>query len=145
MILNYISAANLLITTQQKENNLKINIDKDVQHHDKDKHVKLIKYHKKRKVKNLFIKKKTTNIKLTNISENYNIFYKYTCDNVKSTCYIGHTTTTVQERIKQHSSVKRHFTEPHKEIITGSMILPNIHRVVSHREFIWPPKIALNY
>ena len=39
---------------------------------------------------------------------------------------IGHTTTTVKERIKQHSSIKRYFTETHKENITGSMILPNI-------------------
>ena len=30
------------------------------------------------------------------------------------------------KRIKQHSSIKRHFTETHKENITGSMILKNI-------------------
>ena len=41
------------------------------------------------------------------------------------TCYIGHATTTVKQRIKQHSSIKRHFTETHKENIMGSMILPN--------------------
>ena len=40
--------------------------------------------------------------------------------------YIGHTTTTVKERIKQHSSVKRHHKETHLENITGSMILPDI-------------------
>ena len=40
--------------------------------------------------------------------------------------YIGHTTTTVKERTKPHSSIERRFTETHKENITGSMILPNI-------------------
>ena len=77
---------------------------------------------------------------LTNISENYNVFYKYTWDkatcNVTHTCYIGHTTTTEQERIKQHFSVKQHFTETHKENIMGSMILPNVHRVVSYNKFL---------
>ena len=66
-------------------------------------------------MKKLFIKNKITNIKTNNISENYKVIYKYTCDkapcNVTHTmsCYIGHTTTTVKERIKQHSSIKRHF------------------------------------
>ena len=40
--------------------------------------------------------------------------------------YIGHTTTTVKERIKQHSSIKRHHRETHLENITGSRILPDI-------------------
>ena len=44
---------------------------------------------------------------------------------VTHTCFISHT-NTVKERIKQHSSIKRHFTEIHKENITGSMILLNI-------------------
>ena len=43
-----------------------------------------------------------------------------------NTCYIGHTTTTAKERINQYYSIKRHFTETHKENITGSMILQNI-------------------
>ena len=34
-------------------------------------------------------------------------------------------TTTVKERIKRRSSIKRH-SETHTENITGSMILPNI-------------------
>ena len=78
----------------------------------------------------MLIKNKNTNIKTTNISDNYNVIYKYTCDkapcNVLHTCYIGHTTITVKERIKQHSSIKRHFTDTHKENIMGSVILPNI-------------------
>ena len=49
-----------------EENELKKIIDKDVQHHDKDKHVKLLIYYKKIKVKNLFMKDKTTNINTTN-------------------------------------------------------------------------------
>ena len=78
-----------------EEKELKTIIDKDVQHHDKDKHVKFLIYYKNRKVKNLFIENKT-NIKSTNISEKYNVIYKYTCDrapcNVTHTCYIGHST-----------------------------------------------------
>ena len=42
------------------------------------------------------------------------------------TCYIGHTTTAVKERIKKPSSIKRYFTETHKENITGFMILLSI-------------------
>ena len=69
----------------------------------------------------MFIKNKTTNIKITNITETYIVIYKYTGDkapcNVTHACNIGHTTTTVKERIKQHSSIKLHFTETHKENI----------------------------
>ena len=78
----------------------------------------------------MFIINKTTNIKTTNISENNTLIYKYTCDkapwNETLTCYIVRTTTTVKERIKQHTSMKQHFSETHKENITESMILPNI-------------------
>ena len=71
-----------------EENELKKIIDKDVQQYDKDKHVKLLIYYKNRKVKNLFIKSKTTNIKTTNISENFNVIFKYTCD--KAPCNVTH-------------------------------------------------------
>ena len=77
------------------------------------------------------MKNRTTNINTKNISENYNVIYKYTCD--KAPCNVTHTyvilviytTITVKERIKQHSSIKLHFSETHRETITGSMILPN--------------------
>ena len=42
------------------------------------------------------------------------------------TCYIRHTTTTVKERIKQYSSMKKHHRETNFVNITGSMILPDI-------------------
>ena len=103
-----------------EEKELKKIIDKDVQHQNKDKHVKFLIYYKNRKLKTLFIKNKITNFKTTNISENDNVIYIYTCDkspcNVTHTCYIGLTTTTVKEKIKQHSYIKQHFTETHKEI-----------------------------
>ena len=39
--------------------------------------------------------------KTMNLSENYNVIYKYTCDkspcSVTQTCYVGHTTATVKE------------------------------------------------
>ena len=57
IILNYISEVNILITTHKlKEKELKKIIDKDLQHHDKDKHLKLLIYYKNRKVKKLFVK-----------------------------------------------------------------------------------------
>ena len=79
-------------------------------------------YYKNRKVKNLFIKNNATKCK-----DDYNVLYMYSCNkvpcNATQTCYIGHTTTSVKERIKQHSSIKRHHRETHFENITGSIIL----------------------
>ena len=40
--------------------------------------------------------------------------------------YIGHTTTTIKKRTKQHSSIKKHYKGTHNCNITGSQILPNI-------------------
>ena len=51
----------------------------------------------------------------------YIYIYIYT-----QTCCIGHKTTTVKERIKQHTLIKRHHRETHLENIRGSMILPDI-------------------
>ena len=54
----------------------------------------------------------------------------YSCDKVPCNeaqdKYIGHTTTTVKERVKQHTSIKRHHKEKHGENITGSQIIPKI-------------------
>ena len=72
--------------------------------------------------------KNTTTVR----KEDYNVIYMYLCNevpcNATQTCYniIRHTTTTVKERIKQHSLIKRHHIESHFENITGSMILPDI-------------------
>ena len=56
---------------------MKSKIRTHVQHHEKDKHVQLLIYYKHRKVKKLFIKNKTTNNETTNVSENYNVIYKF--------------------------------------------------------------------
>ena len=63
-----------------EEKEFKKIIDKDVQNHDKDKHVKLLTYYKNTKVKKMFIAKNNTNNKTSNLSENNNVIYKYTCD-----------------------------------------------------------------
>ena len=82
------------INYKVEERELNKIIDNDVQHRDKDKDVKLLIYYKNRKVKNLPIRNKASNIKTTNISENYNVIYKYTRNkapcNVTHTCCIGH-------------------------------------------------------
>ena len=41
-------------------------------------------------------------------------------------CYIGHTTTTIKERFKQHSSIKKHFRISHNRNITGSEMSKNV-------------------
>lgn len=56
--------------------------------------------------------------------------YQYTCNKELCTTtqskYIGHTTTTIKERFRQHASIKRHHRELHNENITGSQMLPNV-------------------
>ena len=112
-----------------EEKILKKIINNDVKHHNQEKKIKFLIYYKNRKIKHMFIRNNITRRK-EDCNVDYNVIYKYSCDkvpcNATQTCYIGHTTTTVKERIKQHSSIKRHHRETHKENITGSMILPNI-------------------
>ena len=110
---------------QREENTLKRIIHKDVKHNNQGKKITFLIYYKNRIIKNLFIKNNTTIRK-----EDYNVIYMYSCNNVPcnttQTYDIGHTTTTVKERIKQHSTIKRQNRETHLENITGSMILPDI-------------------
>ena len=85
------------------EKELKKIIDKDVQHHDKDKYVKLFIYYKNWKVKKMFIKNKTTLIlkrRTYQITTTWSINTHATRPHVMHvthTCYIGHTTTTAKK------------------------------------------------
>ena len=40
--------------------------------------------------------------------------------------YIGHTTTTITERMKQHTSIKKHHKEAHQQNTTGAQMIPNV-------------------
>ena len=85
---------------QREKNTLKRIIHKDVKHNNQGKKIKFLIYYKNWKVKNLFIKNNTNKCK-----DDYIVIYMYSCNkvpcNATQTCYIGHTTTTVKERIKQ--------------------------------------------
>ena len=54
----------------------------------------------------------------------------YTCD--QALCYfvhaesIGHTTTIINKRMKEHTSIKKHHMETHRLNITGSQMSPNV-------------------
>ena len=87
--------------------------------------IKLRIYYKNRKLKNLFIKNNPNKPK-----DPFNVVFMYTCDQAPCTgvqaTYIGHTTTTISERMKQHTSIKKHYKETHQMNITGSKMIPNI-------------------
>ena len=54
----------------------------------------------------------------------------YTCDQAPSQSvhvkYIGHTTTTITEPMKQHILTKNHHMETHHQNITSSQIIPTV-------------------
>ena len=85
----------------------------------------LLIYYKNRKLRNLFIRNNNTSS-----SEEFNVVYKYACDQAQcqavQACYIGYTTTTIKERMKQHASIKKHHRIVHNRNITGSQITPNV-------------------
>ena len=87
--------------------------------------IKLLIYYKKNKLRNLFIK---NNLNKTAVE--HNVIYEYVCDEERCTdvhtSYIGHTTSTIKERFKQHSSIKKHFRQTHNKNITGSQMLPKV-------------------
>jgi hypothetical protein len=83
-------------------------------------------YYKNVKLKNQFIRNNQNKP-----SEIFNVVYKYQCDealcnNGQGSCYVGYTTTTIKERMKQHASIKKHHKDLHCSNITGSQILPNV-------------------
>ena len=88
-------------------------------------------YYKNKKVKNMFVK--NNQFKAT---EQHNVVYEYLCNeghcsNVRNS-YIGHTTTTIKERFKQHSSIKKHYRESHNRNITGSEMIQNVN-ILAHQ------------
>jgi hypothetical protein len=87
--------------------------------------IKLLIYYKNKKLKNIFIKNNTNKT-----TEDFNVVYKYTCEEAPckeaQSSYIGHTTTTIKERMKQHSSIKKHYKETHNRNITGSEMAQNV-------------------
>ena len=82
-------------------------------------------YYKNKKVKNLFIKNNPNKPE-----QHFNVVYQYTCEQGQCTTsqpkYIGHTTTTIKERFKQHTAIKKHYREVHNSNITGSEMQRNI-------------------
>ena len=52
------------------------------------------------------------------------------------TCYIGHTTATLKDWIKQQSSFESHHKDAHQESISEAMILPNISILVKSSDKI---------
>ena len=87
--------------------------------------LKLPIYYKNKKLKSLFIKKNPHKP-----SEVSSVVYQYNCG--QSTCmvdkisYIGHTTTTIKERFKQHASIKKHYSTVHGINITGQEMNSNV-------------------
>lgn len=58
----------------------------------------------------------------------------YKCDRLPckeaNISYIGHTTTTLKDRLKQHTSIKRHYREEHNINITGSQMINNTNTLI---------------
>ena len=112
---------------QQEETKLSNIIQKNIKSVDEEKQLKIIIYYKTKKFKNLVIKNNTT--KPTDFSLQHHVVYQYTCN--KNGChsienkYIGFTTTTLKERMVQHSSIKKHHSSIHKKKIGYKEILEN--------------------
>lgn len=87
--------------------------------------IKLLIYYKNKKVRNLFIRNNCNTHR-----QEHNVVYEYVCNeehcSAVHTSYIGHTTTTIKERFKQHTSIKKHFRDTHNKNITGSQMTPNV-------------------
>ena len=74
-------------------------------------------YYKNKKLKNLFIRNKTSS---SEISDRHHVVYLYSCnrEGCSSSTYIGYTTCTVAERFRMHTqngSIKNHLMECHGE------------------------------
>jgi len=110
---------------KQEEAYLRRIVENNVQTKSENYKLKLNIYYRNKKLKSLFIK---NNPHKTN--EIYNVVYKYTCNEVPCNeaqlCYIGHTTTTIKDRFRQHTSIKKHHREHHDSNITGKHMLPNV-------------------
>jgi len=82
-------------------------------------------YYKNKKLKSLFIRNKCNKP-----DQPFNVVYEYACEegqcNSAQTKYIGHTTTTIKERFKQHTAIKKHYQQVHGTNITGSQMQTNV-------------------
>ena len=112
---------------KNEEIRLKNLIDKNIKPKE-GKRVKMIIYYKTRNVKNLFIKNSTTTADLGN---QHHVVYQYKCtqngcNSIINNYYIGYTTTTLESRMTQHQSIKKHFHEKHGRTIGYKEILRNI-------------------
>ena len=109
---------------KQVEKELQTVIRRNIQPANQRSEVQLLIYYRNRKLKELFIKNNSNPSQ-----EKYNVVYKYSCDQVQCNsvhaCYIGYTTTTLKDRMKQHASIKKHYREKHNQNITGSQMLQN--------------------
>ena len=88
-------------------------------------------YYRNKKLRNLFIRNNTNKP-----TAKFNVVYQYTCDkepcNSTQLSYIGHTTTTIKDRFKQHSSIKKHHRDAHNTNITGSQMTPNVRIIATN-------------
>ena len=90
-----------------------------------DTKLKLRIYYRNKKLKSLFIKNK--NHKPSEVSS---VVYPYIYE--QATCvmdkrsYIGHKTTTIKERFKQHASMTKHSSTVYGINITGQEIKSNV-------------------
>ena len=110
---------------KQTEKRMRKIIHRDLIPTHPDTKLKLRIYYKNKKLKSLFIKNNPHKP-----SEVSSVVYQYNCD--QSTCmvdkisYIGHTTTTIKERFKQHASIKKHYLTVHGINITGQEMNSNV-------------------
>ena len=97
---------------KNEEKHLQKIIPKFIKPKEPDKIVKLLIYYKTRKIKNLLINKN-----LSHIDNKDHIVYEFTCPENRCNAvsnYIGCSTNTLIERMKQHTregSIKRHMEE----------------------------------
>jgi len=110
---------------KQQESYLRKIIENDVKPASDNYELKLNIFYRNRKLKSAFIKNNPHRSE-----ENFNVVYKYSCDQVPCNeaqlCYIGHTTTTIKDRFRQHNSIKKHYRDHHNSNITGKQMIPNV-------------------
>ena len=112
---------------KQDELKLKNIIQNNISCVDNEQKLKIVIYYKTKKLKNLVIKNNCT--KSTELSSQHHVVYQYSC--IKDGChsvgkkYIGFTTTTLKERMVQHSSIKKHHSLVHKQKVGYKDILEN--------------------
>ena len=109
---------------KQEETTLRKIIHDNVKPLEPVKTIKLQFFYKNKKLKRLLIKNSIE------MREDFCVVYQYKYDKVPcletKTPYIGRTTTTIKERMKQHMGIKFHHNTIHKPNITGKRMLENV-------------------